>query len=78
MFPRPDVSKARKEQIVNAATTIFAWQGFHAARMEDIAREAGLSKGTIYLYFRSKDDVSAAILDHFYHRGMQDLQMLQG
>ncbi len=78
MSPRPDVSEERKAQIVNAATTVFARQGFSDARMEDIAREAGLSKGTLYLYFKSKDDIIAAILDHFYHRGMQDLQMLQG
>jgi AcrR family transcriptional regulator len=77
MTPRPDVSDERKKQILDAATRVFAQKGFHEARMEDIANEAGLSKGTIYLYFKSKDDVIAAILDHFYNRGMQDLQMLQ-
>ncbi len=78
MSPRPDVSEERKEQIISAATAVFARLGFHEARMEDIAKEAGLSKGTLYLYFKSKDDVIAAILDQFYHRGLQDLQMAQG
>lgn len=78
MSPRPDVSEERKQQILNAATVVFARQGFHEARMEDIAREAGLSKGTLYLYFQSKDDIIAALLDHLYRRGLQDLQMLQG
>jgi AcrR family transcriptional regulator len=78
MSPRPDVSEARKQQIINAATVVFARQGFHEARMEDIAREAGLSKGTLYLYFQSKDDIIAGLLDHFYRRGLQDLQMIQG
>ncbi|HEY7347008.1 MAG TPA: TetR/AcrR family transcriptional regulator [Ktedonobacterales bacterium] len=78
MSPRPDVSEERKAQILNAATAIFARLGFHEARMEDIAKEAGLSKATLYLYFKSKDDIIAAILDHFYHRGLQDLQLVQG
>ncbi len=78
MSPRPDVSEERKQQIIQAATAVFARQGFHEARMEDIAREAGLGKGTLYLYFKSKDDIIAALLDQFYRRGLQDLQMLQG
>ena len=78
MAPRPNVSDERKKQILDAATTVFAKKGFADARMEDIANEARLSKATLYLYFKSKDDIIAAILDHFYNRGMQDLQMLQG
>lgn len=78
MTPRPNVSDERKKQILDAAATVFAKKGFADARMEDIAIEAGLSKATLYLYFKSKDDIIAAILDQFYNRGMQDLQMLQG
>lgn len=78
MTPRPNVSDERKKQILEAAATVFAKKGFADARMEDIAIEAGLSKATLYLYFKSKDDIIAAILDQFYNRGMQDLQMLQG
>ncbi len=78
MTPRPDRSEERKQQILDAATKVFAEKGFHDARMEDIAQAANLSKAALYLYYRSKDDIIAAILDHFYHRGMQDLHMLQG
>lgn len=78
MTPRPNVSDERKKQILEAAATVFAKKGFADARMEDIAIEAGLSKATLYLYFKSKDDIIAAILDQFYNRGMQDMQMLQG
>jgi AcrR family transcriptional regulator len=77
MTPRPDRSEERKQQILDAATKVFAEKGFHDARMEDIAQAADLSKAALYLYYRSKDDIIAAILDHFYHQGMQDLNMLQ-
>ena len=49
--------QARPGEILDAALKVFAEKGFAAARMEDIARRAGVTKGTIYLYFPSKEDV---------------------
>ncbi|WP_338243274.1 TetR/AcrR family transcriptional regulator [Maricaulis maris] len=49
---RPD---ARPDEILDAALSVFSAKGFAAARVEDIAREAGLSKGAVYLYFPSKE-----------------------
>src|SRR5438034_1122637 len=49
--------KARPAEILDAAVAEFAEKGFAAARMDDIARRAGVTKGTIYLYFKSKEDV---------------------
>lgn len=54
-MPRPNVSKQRRRQILDAAVQIFSQQGFDAARVEDIADAAKISKGTVYLYFKSKD-----------------------
>jgi AcrR family transcriptional regulator len=47
--------ESRPEEILDAALSVFAEKGFTAARVEDIAREAGLSKGAVYLYFASKE-----------------------
>jgi AcrR family transcriptional regulator len=66
MSPRPDVSDKRKSQILNAAESVFTQKGFDEARMEDIADKTGLSKGTLYLYFKSKDDLIIAILDRIF------------
>jgi AcrR family transcriptional regulator len=66
MSPRPDVSEERKFQILNAAEQIFSKKGFNEARMDDIAEKTGLSKGTLYLYFKSKDDLVIAILDRIF------------
>lgn len=49
--------KARPAEILDAALAVFAEKGFSAARMEDIAAKAGVTKGTIYLYFPSKEEV---------------------
>ena len=68
MSPRPDVSEERKDQILNAAEEVFTQKGLDDARMDDIAEETGLSKGTLYLYFKSKDDLIAAILDRIFQR----------
>lgn len=68
MSPRPNVSEERKAQIINAAEDVFTKKGFDEARMDDIAEETGLSKGTLYLYFKSKDDLIIAILDRIFQR----------
>jgi AcrR family transcriptional regulator len=60
--------KARREQILAAALTCFSRDGFHQTTMADIVRESGLSQGTLYLYFKSKDDLIAAIADDRHRR----------
>src|SRR5205085_12438941 len=51
----------RAPEILGAALACFSEKGFAATRMEDIARRAGISKGTIYLYFESKEAVFKAL-----------------
>jgi AcrR family transcriptional regulator len=74
MSPRPDVYEERRTQILEAAMTVFARQGFDQARMDDIAQEVGLSKGALYLYYKSKDAIISAILQFFFSRAMKKLQ----
>ncbi len=52
---------ARRDEILAAARRVFARQGFRGTTIADIAEEAGIALGTIYLYFPSKDDVFAAL-----------------
>lgn len=47
----------RRSQIIQAAMAVFAREGFHRARVEDIAAEAGVGKGTVYQYFSSKEEL---------------------
>ncbi len=57
------VSEFRRAEIVDAARTIFAHRGFADGIMDEIAKEAGVAKGTLYLYFRSKTEIYKAVLD---------------
>ena len=51
----------RRQQIMVAAKRVFSTRGFNRATMEDIAREAELSPGTLYLYFKNKDELYASL-----------------
>jgi len=55
--PRPDVSEERKAQIYEAALACFSRKGYHRTTMDDIVAESGLSKGTLYWYFKSKKEL---------------------
>jgi AcrR family transcriptional regulator len=56
----------RRNDIIDAAEKVFFEKGMELATMDDVAKEAELSKGTLYLYFNSKDDLLHAII----HRGL--------
>lgn len=47
----------KPQQIIDAAVRVFARNGFYNSRVSDIAREAGIASGTIYLYFKTKDEI---------------------
>jgi TetR/AcrR family transcriptional regulator, fatty acid metabolism regulator protein len=47
----------KPQQIIDAAVRVFARSGFYNSRVSDIAREAGIASGTIYLYFKTKDEI---------------------
>jgi len=47
----------KPQQIIEAAVRVFARRGYYNSRVSDIAREAGIAAGTIYLYFKTKDDI---------------------
>ncbi len=53
----------KRERILRAAEQVFARRGFFSARVAEIAREAGCADGTIYLYFKSKDDVLISLFE---------------
>ena len=56
-------SKQRREQILRAATTVFAAKGYYRASITDIIKESGIARGTFYLYFESKREVFAELVD---------------
>jgi AcrR family transcriptional regulator len=59
----PEADNAKRRQIIEGARVVFLTQGFDAASMNDIARKAGVSKGTLYVYFRNKEELFEAIAE---------------
>ena len=53
----------KRARILDAAVKVFAGRGFHSATVAGIAREAGVADGTIYLYFKGKDDLLLRLFD---------------
>jgi AcrR family transcriptional regulator len=63
---RAEIAKAaRREEILAAARRVFSGRGFRGTTIADIAEDAGIALGTIYLYFASKDEVFAALNEQF-------------
>ena len=58
-------AEVRRAQILEAALECFATRGYHSATMDDLVRASGLSKGSLYWHFSSKEEVFLALFDRF-------------
>lgn len=61
-----------RERIIHAAMESFGQTGYDKTKMDDIAKRLGLSKGTLYLYFKSKENLFLAICEHNMEEGTKD------
>ena len=61
--PAAGQDPAKRQQIIEGARRVFIDMGFDAASMNDVTREAGVSKGTIYVYFASKEELFEALIE---------------
>jgi TetR/AcrR family fatty acid metabolism transcriptional regulator len=68
----------KRERILKAAIKVFARKGFYAARVSEIAKAAGVADGTIYLYFRNKDDVLTSVFESRITRLVEVLREIVG
>jgi AcrR family transcriptional regulator len=59
---RPD---ARPRELLEAALQVFARQGYRKTRLDDVAEAAGVTKGTIYHYFNTKEELLLGVIEHF-------------
>jgi len=65
---KPETLAIRREEILQAAETCFARQGFHQTTIQDVIRESGLSAGCIYGHFTSKEELIQAIGENRHAR----------
>jgi AcrR family transcriptional regulator len=88
--PRPPAARARtsagsrqqarteatRRKLLQAAEQLFARDGFEAARLEDIAAEAGYTRGAFYANFESKEDIFFALLEHWVAQRIEEVNAL--
>ena len=75
---RDQIREERRKQILDSALAVFSRKGFHASNVSDVAAHAGVSQGTIYWYFSSKEELSdAAIMAFFTDFGAEMMTGLQ-
>lgn len=71
----------KREAILRAATSVFAEKGYFNSKVADIAKAAGVADGTVYLYFKNKDDVLHSIFDRamaeFISEGRRELALIE-
>ena len=60
----------KRDAILRAAIDVFAERGYFNAQVADVARAAGVAAGTVYLYFKSKDDLLVSIFDRSMREGL--------
>jgi AcrR family transcriptional regulator len=78
MSPKVDVADERRAQIMQAALACFTRKGYNNTTMDDIVAESGLSKGTLYWYFKSKDNLFAeALLSVFVDVGQEAMAAVE-
>lgn len=61
---RESEKQRRRQSIIEAAVKVFARKGFYNANVKDVAKEAGVADGTIYLYFKNKDDLLISLFEN--------------
>jgi AcrR family transcriptional regulator len=66
----------RPGEIIEAAIMVFAEKGFAAAKLDEIARQAGVSKGALYLYFETKEDIFRAVVARAIAPNMQAIRAM--
>src|SRR6476469_11262783 len=71
----------KREAILRSAVKVFAQKGFFNSKVSDIAGEAGIADGTVYLYFKSKDEILHSIFDQamavFIDEGKRELAAIE-
>lgn len=69
---RGQTGGGKRAAILSAATSVFARRGFFNAQVADVAREAGVAAGTVYLYFRNKDHLLTSIFEESMTRALRE------
>ncbi len=74
ILTRQERQEQTREELLRAAALVFERKGFHGAKLEDVAREAGLTTGAVYSNFKGKDELFLALADHQIAERLQTIR----
>jgi AcrR family transcriptional regulator len=77
MARRVDLTEERRNEILDAALEVFSEMGLAEASVDDVVRRSGLSKGTLYWYFKSKDRLVGALMKRFFTYELEKVRSLR-
>jgi AcrR family transcriptional regulator len=77
MTRHPELSEGRKNEILDAALEVFSELGLQEASVDDVVERSGLSKGTLYWHFKSKDRLIGALMKRFFAQELGKVRELQ-
>ena len=66
----------RRQQLMEAAKKVFARKGYHSTNVSDIVQEAGVARGTFYLYFEGKRAIFESLLDEFFAKIVEQVKVV--
>lgn len=70
----PTKAEDKHNKILQAAIKVFAHNGFYSSRVSEIAKEAGVADGTIYLYFKNKDDILISLFEEEMEKAIKNIK----
>lgn len=74
MSPRPVDKELKRKQIMEAALELYKDKGFTETTVEEIAIRAGIGKGTVYGYFKSKEEVALSLIGNVFNRQSEEFR----
>jgi AcrR family transcriptional regulator len=77
MVRHAELSEDRRNEILDAALEVFSESGLQEASVDDVVERSGLSKGTLYWYFKSKDRLIGALMKRFFAQELGKVRKLQ-
>ncbi len=77
MFARPMKRQLKKAEVLKAAAKVFRKNGYHAARIQDVADELGMQKGSLYYYIKTKEDLLSGLVEDILEQSVELLNNIQ-
>lgn len=74
---KKNIHQTKRNEILQAASKVFVKRGYFRTQMEDVAKESEVAKGTLYLYFKSKEELFASLFESMFDQGYFNIEKIK-